>query len=205
MGPSLKERGTELEGAAAWDAINAFTADQVSVAPFRMLENVPSNLLQQWADAFAFVTDEVKAAMEGDEGADLDAALKWRLILPQLLLRTAPRNVDQPKNYVSRRFHMFVERDWFGLLKWWAGDVDAARALLARRLGKFCVWPRARLLLAHMLEPDPAARATAAELLSDISGIGAVIYDVVSVLAGGGKGGIKVMSGGKPAGQNGGK
>ena len=54
-----------------------------------------------------------------------------------------------------------------------AGDVDAARALLARRLGKFCAWPRARPLLAHMLEPDPAARATAAELLSDISGIGA--------------------------------
>ena len=35
-----------------------------------------------------------------------------------------------------------------------AGDVDAARALLARRLGKFCAWPRARPLLAHMLEQD---------------------------------------------------
>ena len=54
-----------------------------------------------------------------------------------------------------------------------AGDVDAARALLVGRLGKFCVWRRARQLLARMLEPDPAARATAAELLSEISGIGA--------------------------------
>ena len=54
-----------------------------------------------------------------------------------------------------------------------AGDVGAARALLVGRLGKFCVWHRARQLLARMLEPDPAARATAAELLSEISGIGA--------------------------------
>jgi len=39
----------------------------------------------------------------------------------------------------------------------------------------------------------------------NINGSSAVIYNVVGVLAGGGKGGVKIMSGGKPAGQNSGK
>ena len=39
----------------------------------------------------------------------------------------------------------------------------------------------------------------------NINSSSAVIYNVVGVLAGGGKGGAEVMSGGKPACQNGGK
>jgi len=122
--PATRAKGVAIED-GAWFAVDALSVDECCVAPFRMLENVPSYLLQQWADAYACVTCQVKMELEAGDDLKLETALKWRLILPQLVLRTAPKDMPQPRDYVSKRFRLFAEGDWVELLRWWAADLEA--------------------------------------------------------------------------------
>jgi hypothetical protein len=87
-----------------------------------MLPDVPHNLRANWASAFVQVTTAVEDAIASGSDQERDDALKWRLILPQLLLRKKPQDVMRGRDYVARRSRQFAAGQYDVLLGEWHAD-----------------------------------------------------------------------------------
>ena len=120
--PALRPAADAGSPTAAWAAIAKYSADEVSIAPFRALPDVPHNLRANWADTFVQVTSAVEDAIARGSDQERDDALKWRLILPQLMLRKKPQGVTRGRDYVARRFRQFAAGQYDVLLGEWHVD-----------------------------------------------------------------------------------
>ena len=60
----------------AWESIAAVAPEAAAVAPFRMLEDVPPDLRQAWANAWVFALSRVREAMEASDDRRTDLALR---------------------------------------------------------------------------------------------------------------------------------
>ena len=91
---------------------------------------------EKWVRAVSSVLRRIQEATTEQE---LTRYLKWRLILPQVLLRQAQRNgkKGQGARMVNGRFQAMVEGDWGKLLVMLEKDREAnERAAMARRRGR---------------------------------------------------------------------
>ena len=124
---------SDFEGRHAVDELEAETC---MLGHFRMLPRVPGHLEAQWARAMADGFDAVVeahrnvAAEVPGAAEDLDRALKWQLVLPQLLLRAPPRGGARGDAMVDSRFALYAEGRWrelVRLLKLDLGDTGKQR------------------------------------------------------------------------------
>eukprot|EP00873_Tetraselmis_striata_P023363 jgi/Tetstr1/443627/TSEL_031626.t1 len=71
---------------------------------------VPIEFQEAWAEAQRCVNERVVAAVEADDPVVLDRALKWKHLLPQLLLRAPSRGGRRRQQVLAWRFRAFAER-----------------------------------------------------------------------------------------------
>ena len=95
-----------------------------------MLERIPSALREHWAQAQDFV---FRAFNDATDELDLERALKWILLLPRILLRTAPRGGAAGDRVLRRRFALFAAREFGVLLADLEDDTARRAADLAER------------------------------------------------------------------------
>eukprot|EP00873_Tetraselmis_striata_P041309 jgi/Tetstr1/461573/TSEL_006675.t1 len=80
---------------------------------------VPIDFQEAWAEAQRCVNERVVAAMEADDPVVLDRALKWKYLLPQLLLRAPSRGGRRRLQALAWRFRAFAERRMTELVRSW--------------------------------------------------------------------------------------
>eukprot|EP00873_Tetraselmis_striata_P036280 jgi/Tetstr1/456544/TSEL_043266.t1 len=78
---------------------------------------VPIDFQEAWAEAQRCVNERVVAAVEADDPVVLDRALKWKYLLPQLLLRAPSRGGRRRLQALAWRFRAFAERRMTELLR----------------------------------------------------------------------------------------
>eukprot|EP00873_Tetraselmis_striata_P004377 jgi/Tetstr1/424641/TSEL_015163.t1 len=80
---------------------------------------VPIDFQEAWAEAQRCVNERVVAAVEADDPVVLDRALKWKYLLPQLLLRAPSRGGRRRLQALAWRFRAFAERRMTELVRSW--------------------------------------------------------------------------------------
>eukprot|EP00873_Tetraselmis_striata_P039930 jgi/Tetstr1/460194/TSEL_005509.t1 len=80
---------------------------------------VPIDFQEAWGEAQRRVNERVVAAMEADDPVVLDRALKWKYLLPQLLLRAPSRGGRRRLQALAWRFRAFAERRMTELVRSW--------------------------------------------------------------------------------------
>eukprot|EP00873_Tetraselmis_striata_P023737 jgi/Tetstr1/444001/TSEL_031942.t1 len=88
-------------------------------AEMSMETAVPIDFQEAWAEAQRCVNERVVAAMEADDPVVLDRALKWKYMLPQLLLRAPSRGGRRRLQALAWRFRAFAERRMTELVRSW--------------------------------------------------------------------------------------
>jgi hypothetical protein len=140
-----------------------------------MLEDVPRELRQAWANAWVATLSRVREAMDAGDEERAGLALRWVLILPQLLLRTRPRTAPSVPNYLNRRFRLFETGRYGSLLREWAADAvltaaeapqEGAQSKVshAMRLLSKGLMSRAAQHLSSVGSADPADPAVRAQM-----------------------------------------
>ena len=84
-----------------------------TLCQFPIKQDVPTTHRQTWAAAVAHVLKVINTA---ESGLELERGLKWLLILPKALLRTAKRGGKAGKGLLAKRFNCLVRGDWGSLL-----------------------------------------------------------------------------------------
>eukprot|EP00873_Tetraselmis_striata_P022230 jgi/Tetstr1/442494/TSEL_030594.t1 len=104
-----------------WGAVDHLSdVDMVHMpAEMSMETAVPIDLHEAWAEAQRCVNERVVAAMEADDPMVLDRALKWKYLLPQLLLRAPSRGGRRRLQALAWRFRAFAERRMTELVRSW--------------------------------------------------------------------------------------
>eukprot|EP00873_Tetraselmis_striata_P037349 jgi/Tetstr1/457613/TSEL_044180.t1 len=104
-----------------WGAVDHLSdVDMVHMpAEMSMETAVPIDFQEAWAEAQRCVNERVVAAMEADDPVVLDRALKWKYLLPQLLLRAPSRGGRRRLQALAWRFRAFAERRMTELLRSW--------------------------------------------------------------------------------------
>eukprot|EP00873_Tetraselmis_striata_P008331 jgi/Tetstr1/428595/TSEL_018587.t1 len=98
-------------------------------AEMSMETAVPIEFQEAWAEAQRCVNERVVAAMEADDLVVLDRALKWKYLLPQLLLRAPNRGGRRRLQALAWRFRAFAERRMTELVR--SGDDARTKAFYA--------------------------------------------------------------------------
>eukprot|EP00873_Tetraselmis_striata_P021363 jgi/Tetstr1/441627/TSEL_029854.t1 len=80
---------------------------------------VPIDFQEAWAEAQRCVNERVAAAVEADDTVVVDRALKWKYMLPQLLLRAPSRGGRRQLQALAWRFRAFAERRMTDLVRSW--------------------------------------------------------------------------------------
>eukprot|EP00873_Tetraselmis_striata_P018988 jgi/Tetstr1/439252/TSEL_027694.t1 len=80
---------------------------------------VPIDFQEEWAEAQCCVNERVVAAAEAGDPVVLDRALKWKYLLPQLLLRASSRGGRRRLQALAWRFRAFAERRMTELVRSW--------------------------------------------------------------------------------------
>ena len=109
----------------SWDAIDHLVDVAALTRPpnMTMMEKIPRQYQESWAEALTLVYSRANDALRsGDAGLDLDRALMWASLLPELLLRAPRRGGRKGLLSVSARFRMFQERDMASLIAHWESD-----------------------------------------------------------------------------------
>eukprot|EP00873_Tetraselmis_striata_P006755 jgi/Tetstr1/427019/TSEL_017224.t1 len=88
-------------------------------AEMSMETAVPIDFQEAWAEAQRCVNERVVAAMEANDPVVLDRALKWKYLLPQLLLRAPSRGGRRRLQSLAWRFRAFAERRMTELVRSW--------------------------------------------------------------------------------------
>eukprot|EP00873_Tetraselmis_striata_P017107 jgi/Tetstr1/437371/TSEL_026056.t1 len=104
-----------------WGAVDHLSdVDMVHMpAEMSMETAVPIDFQEAWAEAQRCVNERVVAAMEADDPVVLDRALKWKYLLPQLLLRASSRGGRRRLQALAWRFRAFAERRMTELVRSW--------------------------------------------------------------------------------------
>eukprot|EP00873_Tetraselmis_striata_P006640 jgi/Tetstr1/426904/TSEL_017117.t1 len=110
----------------AGDGVGWGTVDHLSdvdmvhmPAEMSMETAVPIDFQEAWAEAQRCVNERVVAAMEANDPVVLDRALKWKYLLPQLLLRAPSRGGRRRLQALAWRFRAFAERRMTELVRSW--------------------------------------------------------------------------------------
>ena len=122
--PPLPAASTSRSHDSGWPAIDHLPLTACISSPFRHLDQVPQNLLEGWAEAVADVCEYVDVAATEDEKT---RALKWFLLLHDLLLRVPPRGGRRGHAAVAHRFAAWSEGNYAQLVRWWEADREAVR------------------------------------------------------------------------------
>ena len=107
-----------------WNAIDHISVSQCAENPLQQLEAVPTEFMEEWAMAYAEVLRRVK---EAEETAQMDRALKWLLVLHQVLLRVPIRGGVRGVNLLRGRFAAWRDRRLADLVEWWETDKAKVR------------------------------------------------------------------------------
>eukprot|EP00873_Tetraselmis_striata_P010972 jgi/Tetstr1/431236/TSEL_002055.t1 len=74
---------------------------------------------QAWAEDQRCVNEPVVVAVEADDPVVLDRAMKWKYMLPQLLLKAPGRRGQRRQQAWAWRFRAFAERRVTELVRSW--------------------------------------------------------------------------------------
>eukprot|EP00873_Tetraselmis_striata_P008531 jgi/Tetstr1/428795/TSEL_018782.t1 len=115
---------TPPEPATGWGGVrwmdHLSDVDMVHMpAEMSMETALPIDFQEAWAEAQRCVNEPVVAAMEADDYVVLDRALKWKYLLPQLLLRAPSRGGRRRLQALAWRFRAFAERRMTELVRSW--------------------------------------------------------------------------------------
>ena len=121
LDPDMPQAGPVIADVDGWGRIDGFSAWECTLTGFQAMKEVPRVHQEKWVRAVSRVLRRIQ---EASTEAQLTRALKWWLILPQLLLRQAKRNgaKGQGARMVDGRFQAVVEGDWGKLLTMWESD-----------------------------------------------------------------------------------
>eukprot|EP00873_Tetraselmis_striata_P041767 jgi/Tetstr1/462031/TSEL_007102.t1 len=120
-----RRRGARRAGGAGdgvgWGAVDHLSdVDMVHMpAEMSMETAVPIDFQEAWAEAQRCVNERVVAAVEAGDPVVLDRALKWKYMLPQLLLRAPSRGGRRRLQALAWRFRAFAERRMTELVRSW--------------------------------------------------------------------------------------
>jgi len=111
--------------AGGWHAIDNHTVLECVVSPVGHLQDVPQSLRADWARANVDVFAEIERAQEAQDEVALERALKWYLVLHDVLLRGLQRGTrgsGRMANALATRFRLWREERRVELLQSWARD-----------------------------------------------------------------------------------
>ena len=115
--PSARPPVDDPEG---WGAIDAVEVVDCAVNHFVLYEDLDGRDVE-----WAIVVSSVLDLWASGSPLNVERALKWFFILPQLLLRLPPRGGRRGKGQVNSRFQAWSDRRLGQLLRWWRDDCDA--------------------------------------------------------------------------------
>ena len=98
--------------AGGWHAIDDHTVLECVVSPVGHLQDVPPSLRADWARANVDVFAEIGRAQEAQDEVALERALKWYLVLHDVLLRGLQRGTrgsGRMANALATRFRLWRE------------------------------------------------------------------------------------------------
>ena len=116
-----EEADADVEEDQSWDAIDAIHPLLCAVSPFAQLQDVPATLVNEWVHTQDTVFERACRAHRSGNQADLDRALKWFLVLPQVLLRAPSRGGRRggTAGEVEARFRAWRQGEHGTILRWW--------------------------------------------------------------------------------------
>eukprot|EP00873_Tetraselmis_striata_P034688 jgi/Tetstr1/454952/TSEL_041813.t1 len=119
--PPPPTRPSPAGDGVGWGAVDHLSdVDMVHMpAEMSMETAVPIDFQEAWAEAQRCVNERVVAAMEANDPVVLDRALKWKYLLPQLLLRAPSRGGRRRLQALAWRFRAFAERRMTELVRSW--------------------------------------------------------------------------------------
>eukprot|EP00873_Tetraselmis_striata_P038718 jgi/Tetstr1/458982/TSEL_004453.t1 len=119
--PPPPTRPSPAGDGVGWGAVDPLSdVDLVHMpAEMSMETAVPIDFQAAWAEAQRFVNERVVAAMEADDPVVFDRALKWKYLLPQLLLTAPSRGGRRRLQALAWRFRAFAERRMTELVRSW--------------------------------------------------------------------------------------
>eukprot|EP00873_Tetraselmis_striata_P046416 jgi/Tetstr1/466680/TSEL_011168.t1 len=111
----------EAGDGVGWGAVDHLSdVDMVHMPAEMFMETaVPIDFQEAWAEAQRCVNARVVAAVEADDPVVLDRALKWKYLLPQLLLRAPSRGRRRRLHALAWRFRAFAERRMTDFVRLW--------------------------------------------------------------------------------------
>ena len=132
LDPDMPAAGPVTVDEDGWGRIDGLSAWECTLSGFNAMKEVPMLHQEKWVRACSAVLRRIQAAATEDQ---LTRALKWWLILPQLLLRQATRSgaKGQGARQVAARFQAVVEGDWGKLLTMLEADREASQRLAEAR------------------------------------------------------------------------
>lgn len=107
-----------------WEAIDVIPIMTCFASPFAHLDAVPHEHSEAWAHA---VVDVLTLHGEAEDEEQETRALKWFLVLHDVLLRMPPRGGRRGRAQVAHRFNAWAAGDMATIIKWWQQDRAAAR------------------------------------------------------------------------------
>ena len=113
--PEMPAAGPVTVDTDGWGRIDGLSAWECTLTGFHPMGEVPVVHQEKWVRAVATV---LRRLMEADTEQELTRALKWWLILPQLLLRQSKRSgkKGQGAAWIAARFQAVVDGDWGKLI-----------------------------------------------------------------------------------------
>eukprot|EP00873_Tetraselmis_striata_P040844 jgi/Tetstr1/461108/TSEL_006247.t1 len=113
--PPYSPISSRRRGGVGWGAVDHLS--HVDMVHMEMA--VPIDFQKAWAETQCCVNERVVAAVEADDPVVLDRALKWKYVLPQLLLRAPSRGRRRRQHALTWRFRAFAERRMTELMRSW--------------------------------------------------------------------------------------
>eukprot|EP00873_Tetraselmis_striata_P024434 jgi/Tetstr1/444698/TSEL_032546.t1 len=119
--PPPPTRPSPAGDGVGWGAVDHLSdVDTVHMSAEMSMETaVPIDFQEAWAEAQRCVNERVVAAVEADDPVVLDRALRWKYLLPQLLLRAPSRGGRRRLQALVWRFRAFAERRMTELVRSW--------------------------------------------------------------------------------------
>jgi len=118
---------SEING---WEAIDHIPIMGCYQSPFVHLEEVPVQHVEAWASVWA---DIMQYLLDASDAASQCRALKWMLVIHDVLLRLPPRGGRRGRNQTAQRFAAWQVGDWSKLIAWWERDRTAAHHPIGRQ------------------------------------------------------------------------
>ena len=101
------------EDSEGWNLIDLWSVWDCTLCQFPTIQEIPATHRHSWAAAVAKILRTISLS---EDGIELERGLKWLLIIPKALLRTAKRGGKAGKGLLAKRFNCLARGDWGGLL-----------------------------------------------------------------------------------------